>query len=517
MTVRDLLTVLEHAGLLVEDPPRATDTAWLDGHLADIAYDSRKVGPDGLFAALRGERADGRAFAAAAVAQGARAVLADAPAPEGLEASWIRVRDGRRALAHASDAFFGHPSGDLDVIGVTGTNGKTTTAYLIREMFEAAGRTCGLIGTVQYVVGRRGHDAARTTPEASDLQRMLRDMRQEGSVACVMEVSSHALALHRVDGTSFAAGVFTNLTRDHLDFHGDMDAYFAAKRRLFEMLPASAPAVINIDDRRGDVLARDCDRRITFAIDHPADVTPGPVSLSLQGLHFEARTPAGPLQIRSRLLGRFNLYNLLAAVATGVALDLPSDAIEQGLASLGSVPGRLEVVSTADDDVTVIVDYAHTDDALRNLLEAVRALSQSFVVTVFGCGGDRDTTKRPLMGAVAAQLSDRVVLTSDNPRSEEPERIIDDIEHGLLPSAERQRAGEREGWWPTGRRAVYTRVADRHAAIDAAIAGSAPGDIVVIAGKGHEKYQDIGGRVVPFDDVTVARSALSARRQAKAS
>lgn len=517
MTGRDLLTVLESCRLLDRSAPASVSGPWLDDTVSQIEYDSRKAVPASVFVALRGERADGLAFAAEAAANGATVVVAEQGRTAHVDVAWIVVTDGRRALAAIADAFYGHPSRDLSVVGLTGTNGKTTTAYLVREILEAAGRPCGLIGTVQYRVGREERDAARTTPEATDLQRMLREMSDRGTQACAMEVSSHALALHRVDGTRFAAGVFTNLTRDHLDFHGDMDAYFAAKRRLFAMLPPSAPGVYNIDDRRGEALAREFPGGVTFAVERPADVSPGPVPPSLGGLRFDARTPAGTLRIHSPLIGRFNLYNLLGAAAAGVALGLPPDAIEQGLAAVGAVPGRLEIISSAADDLTVIVDYAHTDDALRNLLEAVRPLSRSRVVTVFGCGGDRDRTKRPLMGAVAAQLSDLVVLTSDNPRSEDPERIIDDIERGLLPPEVRTHGAESLAWRPTGRRAVYARSADRVAAIDRAIAESGPGDVVVIAGKGHERYQEFNGRVVPFDDAVVARSALGARRRAHAS
>ncbi len=517
MTMRDLLTVLESSGLREPgDQPAARD-AWLDTPVAKIAYDSRSVVPQGVFVALRGARADGAAFAVQAEARGAIAILAERERPAGVSVPWIRVQDGRRALAALAAEFHGHPSRDLAVVGITGTNGKTTTAYLIREIFEAAGLPCGLVGTVQYLIGREPRDAPRTTPESVDLQRLLDDMRGAGVRACVMEVSSHALALRRVDGTRFAAGVFTNLTRDHLDFHRDMDDYFAAKRRLFEMLPPAAPGVYNVDDRRGVSLAREFPGGTTFAVERPADVTPGPVSPSLDGLRFEARTPVGPIRVDSKLIGRFNLYNLLAAAATGVALGLPLGAIERGLAARDAVPGRLEIVSSPDDDVTVIVDYAHTDDALRNLLEAVRGLRASRIVTVFGCGGDRDKTKRPLMGTVAAQLSDFVVLTSDNPRSEDPERIIDDIERGLLPSEGRTRAAAADRWKPTARHAAYIRIADREDAIAHAIAEAGSGDTVVIAGKGHERYQELAGRVVAFDDAAAARAALGARRRARAS
>jgi UDP-N-acetylmuramoyl-L-alanyl-D-glutamate--2,6-diaminopimelate ligase len=320
-----------------------------------------------------------------------------------------------------------------------------------------------------------------------------------------MEVSSHALVLQRVASVRFAAAIFTNLTRDHLDFHGDMQRYFEAKRRLFEMLPAGAPAIVNVDDPRGVELSRTQPRVLTYAMDRLADVQAGPVRASLDGLVFEATTPRGPITIRSPLVGRPNVYNLLAVVATAVALDLPTAAIESGLARLDRVPGRFQVVSESADDVRVVVDYAHTDDALKNLLETARALAPARVITVFGCGGDRDRTKRPLMGAVAARLSDLVVLTSDNPRSEDPDRIIEEIKRGLVPPS--------EPGAPKRTATPFVTLTDRRAAIEHAVREARPGDLVLIAGKGHEKYQVIGGTSFPFDDVAVARDALGARRQ----
>jgi UDP-N-acetylmuramyl-tripeptide synthetase len=320
-----------------------------------------------------------------------------------------------------------------------------------------------------------------------------------------MEVSSHALSLRRVDNLRFAAGVFTNLTRDHLDFHGDMEAYFAAKRRLFELLPDGAVGVINLDDRRGADMVASTRRPVTYAIDGPADVRPGPLSFSLDGLTFDVRTPRGTLHVRSKLVGRPNAYNILAASATAMALDLPFSAIEAGVTALEHVPGRFQVVSGSGDDVRVIVDYAHTDDALKNLLETARPLAAGRVVTVFGCGGDRDRTKRPLMGAVAARLSDLVIVTSDNPRGEDPERIIEEIRRGIVVPADRTP--------PRGSTGTPSlAIVDRKAAIERAIRDARPGDLVLIAGKGHEKYQQIGDRTMSFDDVEVARAALARRR-----
>jgi UDP-N-acetylmuramoyl-L-alanyl-D-glutamate--2,6-diaminopimelate ligase len=516
MTLSALLTVLDEGGLLTRSPASAGAAAAPDPAIASIAYDSRAAAPGAVFVALRGLQTDGSAFAGQAISKGAVAVVAESEPPPGCPVPWATVSDGRLALALLASEFFGHPSRLMRVVGITGTNGKTTTSYLVQAAIEAAGVRCGLMGTVQYRIGADVRDAARTTPEAPDVQQMLRDMVDAGCGACAMEVSSHALALKRVDGTRFAAAVFTNLTRDHLDYHEDMDRYFAAKRRLFELLPADAPAVVNVDDRRGALLAAELPRCLTYGVDRPADVTPDALPSSLLELAFVARTPAGPVQVQSKLAGRFNVYNLLAAVATGVALDLPAAAIEAGLADVASVPGRLQIVSAPGDDVTVIVDYAHTDDALKNLLEAVRPIATARLITVFGCGGDRDRSKRPLMGAVAARLSDTVGLTSDNPRSEDPDRIIDEIELGMAPPQDRGRpAGGAASTTGAGLR--WWRVADRRAAIDRAVVEAGPGDLVVIAGKGHEKYQVVRDRVLPFDDVAEAREALARRRMRRAS
>lgn len=473
--------------------------------IAAIAFDSRLVKPGAIFFALRGVNADGARFAPQAIANGAIAVVAETAAPAGVSVPWIQVPNARAAMADAAAAFYRNPSEELALVGITGTNGKTTTSYVLASIFEAAGVKCGRIGTIGYQVGGREIDAARTTPEAPELQRMLRDMVTGGCGACVMEVSSHALALRRADSLRFAAGVFTNLTRDHLDFHGDMESYFVAKRRLFEILPDGAVGVINADDRRGADLVAAARRPVTYAIDAPADVRPGPLSFSLEGLAFDVRTPRGTLHVTSALVGRPNAYNILAAAAAAMALDLPFSAIERGISQLQHVPGRFQVVSGAADDVRVIVDYAHTDDALKNLLETARPLATARVITVFGCGGDRDRTKRPLMGAVAARLSDLVIVTSDNPRSEEPARIIEEIQRGIVTPADRLGAKGTKG-------TPSIAIVDRREAIERAIRDARPGDLVLIAGKGHEKYQVIGDRTLPFDDVEVARAALGRRR-----
>ena len=477
--------------------------------VTSVAHDSRAVSTGTVFVAIRGQRTDGAKFAADAATRGAAAIVAESAAPPGISVPWLRTTDARLALAELASIFYGRPSESLTVVGVTGTNGKTTTTYLLASVFDAAGMPCGRIGTVTFRIGSGAgdeRDASHTTPEASEMQRLLREMVDRGNQACAIEVSSHALVLHRVANMRFAAGIFTNLTRDHLDFHGDMAQYFAAKRRLFEMLPAGAPAIVNVDDPRGVELAGSLRRVMTFGIDRPADVRATALQSSLEGLAFRVESPRGSIDMRSPLVGRPNVYNILGAVATAIALDLPTRAIEEGIARLERVPGRFQVVSASTDDVRVVVDYAHTDDALKNLLEMARPLASGRLITVFGCGGDRDRTKRPLMGAVAGRLSDFVVLTSDNPRSEDPDRIIEEIKLGLSPAPEP--GGPKRHMTP------FITTADRRQAIDQAIRSAKAGDLVIIAGKGHEKYQIIGDRTLPFDDVEVARAALGQRRAA---
>jgi UDP-N-acetylmuramoyl-L-alanyl-D-glutamate--2,6-diaminopimelate ligase len=502
VTWTDLLSTLRaHDLVRAELPPSALPAGGVD--VTTVTHDSRTVTAGAVFVALKGVQADGTAFARQAMERGAVAIVSEQPPPSGVDTGWIVVSDARLALALLAAAVYGHPSDDMRVVGITGTNGKTTTAYLVASIFESAGVRCGILGTVAYRLGpgeADAREATRTTPEAPDVQRMLREMVDRGCGACAMEVSSHALSLRRVDGMTFAAGVFTNLTRDHLDFHADMEDYFRAKRRLFEMLPAGAPSLLNADDPRGEALAGAGGRPVTYAINKPADITPGPLSFSLDGLRFDIRTPRGTVHVRSKLVGRPNVYNILAAVSTATALDVPFDAIERGVQQLDGVPGRFQLVSGAKDDVTVVVDYAHTDDALRNLLETARPLAGGRLITVFGCGGDRDRTKRPLMGAVAGRLSDVIVITSDNPRSEDPMRIIEEIQRGITPDT--KKAGEQR----------QIAIVDRRAAIVKAIELARPGDLVLVAGKGHEKYQVIGDRVLPFDDVAVAREALGGRR-----
>ena len=496
MTVGDLMPRL--SGVVTSGPGLGSDLR--DRAVTAIAYDSRRVTVGAIFVAVCGQRFDGAAFAADAVTRGAVLIVSASAPPVTGRMAWVMVEDARLALAELAAAFHGDPSHDLTVVGVTGTNGKTTTIYLLAAIFDAAGWPCGRIGSVGYDTGGTAREAERTTPEAPEVQALLHEMVQHRRTACAMEVSSHALAMRRVDGTRFAAAIFSNLTRDHLDYHPNMAHYFGMKRRLFDMLPSGAPAIINADDPFGLQLVEAVGRPVTYAIDRAADVTPERIESSLAGSAIDVCTPRGRLRLRSSLPGRLNVYNVLAAVSAAVALDVPFQAIEQGVAGLEGVPGRFEMVSSLDDDVSVLVDYAHTDDALRAVLGAVRELCGGRIISVFGCGGDRDTAKRPLMGAVAARLSDLVVVTSDNPRSEDPDHIIDQIRRGV------------DAFTTTATGPSQLGIVDRGAAIERAIDEAEPGDAVVIAGKGHETHQVVGDVRRRFDDRLVARAALARRR-----
>ena len=478
-------------GDLVARVPGAVLHADPDLVVSDVTHDSRKAGAGTLFVAIRGLAVDGNTFTDAARKKGALAVASEEPPRAGLP--WIRVRDAREALALLSAAVLGDPAARLELVGVTGTNGKTTTTHLIDAVLRAAGKRVGLLGTIQYRIADRLTEAVRTTPEASDLQKLFREMADASCSHAVLEVSSHSLALKRVHGCAFKVAVFTNLTRDHLDFHGDMETYFEAKRLLFSsLLRPEGWAIVNLDDDHGETLVRSSRGRVmTYAIDREADIRAEGISLSLAGTSFVARTSAEEFLVRTPLLGRFNVQNILAALGACLALRLPREAILGGLASLAGVSGRLERVE-AGQDFAVIVDYAHTDDALRNLLETMRELRPKRVITVFGCGGDRDRTKRPLMGAVASRLSDIVILTSDNPRSEPPEAILAEIQSGM-----------------NGRKVERHVIVDRRDAITKALELAGPGDAVVIAGKGHETTQVLRDRTIPFDDRQVARDVLS--------
>jgi UDP-N-acetylmuramoyl-L-alanyl-D-glutamate--2,6-diaminopimelate ligase len=466
-----------------------------------IGYDSRKVSPGGLFVAVPGLKQDGRQYIGEALARGAVAVVGEGADPlPGGEVPRILVPSAREALALLADAFFDHPSRALTLIGITGTNGKTTTSFLAESVLRAAGHRTGLIGTIQYRIGDEGTAAGQTTPEAVELQSLLARMRGAGVTAAAMEVSSHALALRRVDGTAFDVGVFTNLTQDHLDFHGTLEAYREAKGRLFRLLAAGGKpgtcAVVNADDPASrSMIEGIAVRTLTFGL-HDADVRSRRHRSGLDGIRMEVETPAGPVSVTSALVGEHNVMNLLAAVAVGVALGIDAERIARGLGGVRTVPGRFERVE-AGQPFLVVVDYAHTPDALeRTLATAKRLLPPSGRLgVVFGCGGDRDRGKRPLMGAIAARLADRAWITSDNPRTERPEAIIAEIAAGLPAGA------------PAGR---YVTIPDRKAAIRDAIGWARAGDVMVIAGKGHETYQIIGTEVLPFDDRDVARNVITA-------
>ena len=466
--------------------------------IAEIAYHSNAVRSGALFVAIPGLQHDGHAFVGEAVTRGAAAVVVQRPVevPEGV--TQVVVADSRIALASLSCAFFGEPSRAFSLIGVTGTNGKGTTAYLLDAILRRARRRTGVVGTLGVKLGEHTTPLDRTTPEAPDLQRILRQMADHHLDYVVMEVASHALALHRVDGCRFRAAVFTNLTQDHLDFHKTLDAYRAAKRTLFAMVDPDGTATINADDPSGSAMAAASRAPVvTYGITSHADVRAEAVRLHLGGSEFMAATPRGRFPVRLRLHGRFNVYNALAAIATADALHVPHDVIAHALEEFPGVPGRFEAVHEGQP-FAVIVDYAHTPDGLENVLQAARSFSAGRIVVVFGCGGDRDRTKRPVMGNIAAKLADIAIVTSDNPRSEQPTAIIEEIVAGIQDPGSRVK----------DRRARVEVEPDRRKAIARALALARPGDVVLIAGKGHEPYQEIKGVKHPFDDREVARETL---------
>ncbi|HSK15101.1 MAG TPA: UDP-N-acetylmuramoyl-L-alanyl-D-glutamate--2,6-diaminopimelate ligase [Gaiellaceae bacterium] len=456
--------------------------------VTDLAYDARAVAPGALFVCVPGHRADGHDFAPAAVEAGAVALLVERPLD--LPVPQLAVDDARLAMALAADVFFGRPTRELEVAGVTGTNGKTTTAFLLYSILAAAGRRPGLLGTVEMRIGGERRPVTRTTPEAIDLQRTFRELLDAGDRSCAMEASSHAAELKRLVGTRFAALVFTNLSQDHLDFHGTLEAYFDAKRRLFadpDLDGNRPPAAVNVGDPHGRRLAEELRALgaplLTFGLADDADVRPEELELKSDTTSFLA---AG-LAVRPGLRGRFNVENVLGAIAAARLLEIPDDAIVRGVEHVAGVPGRFEPVDEGQP-FAVLVDYAHTPEALENVLAEARRLASGRLLCVFGCGGDRDRVKRPLMGAVVARLADRPIVTSDNPRSEEPLAIIDEIRVGMDGDEDVE--------------------PDRAAVIALAIEEAAAGDVVVIAGKGHEQGQELADRTIPFDDREVAREAI---------
>lgn len=476
-----------------------TNTAVLARHgdgateVLGLAYDSRQVKPGWLFFAIQGEHADGHQFIGDLMRGGAAGVVSERPAPASFPGVWIQAPSIRQAMAEMGRAFYGDPVSKLQLTGITGTNGKTTTAHLLHSVLKAAGRKPGLFGTIEYRLNGRILPAHHTTPESLDLLALFADLAASGGNAAVMEVSSHALAQDRVWGFRFAAAVFTNLTRDHLDYHKDFDHYFAAKRRLFEGTGAPPPelAVINADDPWGQKLLRvETPRKITYAVESEAQVKVTRFTLGADGIRASIAGLGGKLEIASPLMGRANLENILAAAATAEGLGIPLQTIQDGVAALRQVPGRFERVDMGQPFI-VLVDYAHTHDALRNALAIARELAKNRLLVVFGCGGDRDRSKRPLMGEAAGSMSDLAVLTSDNPRGEDPITIMNDAMVGL------QKAGK-----------PYLAEVDRGQAIREALGRAHEGDVVLLAGKGHETVQVLRDGVIPFDDREVARRVL---------
>jgi len=506
----DLLELLEKVDVLEVHGTRARE-------IEGICFDSRRCEADFLFVAVAGLKSDGHLFVPEAVRRGAKAIVYEKEIARHASYTSIRVRDSRRALGVLGKNFFGNPSGALGLVGVTGTNGKTTVTYLLESILREAGHEPGVIGTVNYRWGTTVLAASHTTPESFELQRLLAGIREAGVTHVVMEVSSHALELRRVEDCEFDLGIFMNLTRDHLDFHGTMEDYYASKKRFFTDLLAGQKngrrqgRIINIDDPWGRRLAEELGAKglTTFGIDSIAFVQAKEAELSLGEIRAEIETPAGAFPLRAPLSGRFNLYNILAATAAAFHLGIPLSAIQRGIECAKPVPGRLEKISESGEPA-VFVDYAHSEDALKRVLQNLARFRQGRIITVFGCGGDRDRGKRPLMGRAAAEESDLVIVTSDNPRTEEPLAIIGAIEGGIDASVMKKISPEEIRAAGAGK--TYTVVADRREAIGLAIGMASPDDIVLIAGKGHEDYQIIGTKTFPFDDRTVGREALDKLR-----
>ncbi len=467
--------------------------------ITSLAYDSRAVKPGALFVALAGSKVDGHDYVAAACRQGAAAVLIarDVPVPAGV--AILKVPDSRAAMLAIAPYFYDYPSRRFRLIGVTGTNGKTTTTFLLRAILRRAGHRVGLIGTIHTIIDDTVLPVKNTTPDVIDLQTLFADMAAAGISHVVMEVSSHALALGRVSGSEFDTGVFTNLTRDHLDFHITFENYLAAKAELFRMISAPGAktdkaAVVNADDPAAAAILAACDcRRLTYGVEQPADLTAAAIDVRARGASFVVKGPHGDLPLDLKITGIFNVYNVLAAVGAALAEGIGPQTIKQALEEFTSVPGRFELVD-AGQPYTVIVDYAHTPDGLENILRTARQLATRRIIVVFGCGGDRDRTKRPIMGRLAMDYGDIVIATSDNPRSEDPAAILAEIEVGLK---EKQTAEK-----------GYEIIADRRRAIARALGLARPDDVVVIAGKGHETYQILKDKTIDFDDRAVAREII---------
>jgi UDP-N-acetylmuramoyl-L-alanyl-D-glutamate--2,6-diaminopimelate ligase len=469
-----------------------------DLEIRQVVCDSRKVRSRALFFALHGAKADGNAFIRDAVSRGAVAVASEEapPATTPSSVAWIRVAHARKALALTAANFFGHPAQALQLAAVTGTNGKTTTTSLVDAVIKASGATTGLFGTIAYHTPLGDYPAPNTTPESVDLQGFLAEIRDAGGRYGVLEASSHSLAMDRLWGCHFAAAVFTNLTREHMDYHKTFEDYFAVKLRLFEGTGAGAPdtAVVNTDDEYGKRLAGLAKNAVTYGLNSGAQLTTRKFQLTFSGLSFTAQTPNGKIDIESTLVGRINVYNILAAIGAAQALDLSNEVIAAGIRNLKNVSGRFQTIAMGQPFL-VVVDYAHTDDALENLIRTARELNpNSRIITLFGCGGLKDRTKRPVMGEVAGRLSDLTILSSDNPKTEDPLKIISDIVVGLQKT-----------------QGKYMIEPDREKAISLAMDEARAGDILLLVGKGHENYQILADRTLEFDDREVARRALRER------
>ena len=475
----------------------------LDREITGITYDSRRVMPGNLFIAVRGERTDGHRFVEAAIDRGASAVVLESDASFRPRVTRIKVRDARRSMAQASAQFYNHPSQSLKVVGITGTNGKTTTAFMVRAIMEAADVPCGLLGTVQYQIGERVIPASSTTHESVEIQEMMSQMLSAGCRGVSMDVSSHALDQSRVDEVDFDVAVFTNLSQDHLDYHETMENYFAAKVKLFSALGTvrkAGRAVVNADNAYGLELIKRLGGDhtvVSYGVSSAAVVRAGDVRVSAEGSYFVVHTPQGSIPMSLPLIGRYNVSNALAAIASSLALGIDLPTIEQALVNFRPVPGRVEMVK-AEEGFSVFIDYAHTADALRNVLVTVSELTRGRLIVVFGCGGDRDKGKRKPMGQAASELADFSILTSDNPRTEDPREVLKQVEEGFWSSATRR----------------YQVIEDRREAIERALDLARPGDTVLIAGKGHETYQEFADTVVPFNDRLVVEeySQLSGTR-----
>jgi len=492
MILKELLEVLNKPNV----------SGGLERQVKDITYDSREVKKDSLFVAIHGFKTDGRKYIADAIRKGASVIVTEGTieAPEN-NISVISVPDARNALALLSAQFYGYPSRRLRMIGITGTNGKTTTSYLIKAIIEKAGKRCGLLGTISYIIGDETIQSPHTTPESADLQKYLHRIIESGAEYAVMEVSSHALELNRVADCEFDIAVFTNLTQDHLDFHKTMEGYFSAKLKLFTSLSnergkmVKKVGIINIDDPYSKrILDAIKVKAVTYGFSRDADIRPDDVRMDINGIAFKAVTQKGIFPIESKLTGKYNINNILSTIGVGQALGFDNSIIADGIRAVENISGRFEKIEEGQD-FAVVVDYAHTEDALKRLLEAVKEFANGRIITVFGCGGDRDKGKRPKMGETAGKASNIVIITSDNPRSEDPMEIIKEIEEGIK--------GIKNGNKPD-----YLIMPDRREAICKAVELARKDDIVVIAGKGHEDYQIIGDKKSHFDDREIAREAI---------